>query len=195
MITYPIISLKDGHYIGTVAAHLPTIELFGNYGNVYDINSQFLVAFDRKGNLLAVGASNDLVGKNFFGNETQNFINYNKHLNNLTRYLLAGNSGYSLYDYGRGERLNTQSPILVETKPVYFLQIVTPTGRIYSEINPVLFTEGAKIFSLLTGTTAAIIVLIFLLRKWYGILQYEAYCSMKLKKEHGIWISQIINWR
>jgi signal transduction histidine kinase len=173
VITYPITSVDDGHYIGTVVANLPTIEFFKNYGNVNDINSQFLVAFDRKGNLLAVGASGDLVGKNFFGNETQQFINYNKELNNLTQYLLAGNIGHAMYDYGRGERLNTQSPILVGTKPVYFLQIVTPTDRIYLKINSVLFTEGIKMFSLLTGTTAAIIVLVFLLRKWYRILQEE----------------------
>ena len=173
VITYPITSVDDGHYIGTVVANIPTIEFFKNYGNVNDINSQFLVAFDTKGNLLAVGASGDLVGKNFFGNETQQFINYNKELNNLTQYLLAGNIGHAMYDYGRGERLNTQSPILVETKPIYFLQVVTPTDRIYLKINSVLFTEGIKMFSLLTGTTASIIVLVFLLRKWYSILQEE----------------------
>jgi signal transduction histidine kinase len=173
VITYPITSVEDGHYIGTVVANLPTIEFFKNYGNVNDINSQFLVVFDRNGNLLAVGASGDLVGKNFFGNETQQFINYNKVLNNLTQYLLAGNAGYAMYDYGKGERLNTQSPILVGTQPVYFVQVVTPTDRIYLKINSVLFIEGIKMFSLLTGTTAAIIFLVFLLRKWYGILEDE----------------------
>ena len=135
VITYPITSVEDGHYIGTVVANIPTIEFFKNYGNVNDINSQFLVVFDRNGNLLAVGASGDLVGKNFFANETQQFINYNKVLNNLTQYLLAGNAGYAMYDYGKGERLNTQSPILVGTQPVYFVQVVTPTDRIYLKIN------------------------------------------------------------
>jgi signal transduction histidine kinase len=173
VITYPIKSMEDGHYIGTVVANLPTVEFFKNYGNVNDISSQFLVAFDRTGNLLAVGASGDLVGKNFFGNETQKFINYNKVLNNLTQYLLAGNAGHAMYDYGRGERLNTQSPILVGEEPVYFVQVVTPTDRIYLKIDSVLFTEGLKMFSLLTGTTAAIIVLVFLLRKWYSVLEDE----------------------
>ena len=82
VITYPIISLDDGHYIGTIVAGLPTIEFFKNYGNVNDINSQFLVAFDKKGNLLAVGANGDLMGKNFLG-ETQQFINNNRDLNNF----------------------------------------------------------------------------------------------------------------
>jgi signal transduction histidine kinase len=172
-ITYPIVSLADGHYIGTAIADLPTIDFFKTYGNVENINSQFLVGFDTIGNLLAVGASKDLVGKDFFGNETQAFINHNKILNNLTLSLLAGNKGYALYDYGTGERLNTDSPILVGTKPVYFLQVVTPTDRVYTTINSVLFSESVKMFSLLTGTTAAIIVIVFLLRKWYSMLQNE----------------------
>lgn len=172
-ITVPILSIEDNHYIGAVVAQLPTVELFRNYGNVENISSQFLVAFDKKGNLLAVGASQDLVGKNFFGNETQEFINNNKKLNNLTQYLLAGKRGYDLYDFGRGERLNTQSPIFVESKPAYFLQVVTPTDRIYAKINSVLFSEGLKLFSLLTGTTAAIVILVFLLRKWYSVLHDE----------------------
>jgi signal transduction histidine kinase len=172
-ITYPIISLIDGHYIGTAIANLPTIDYFKTYGNVENINSQFLVAFDKLGNLLAVGASKDLVGKNFFGNVTQAFIDHNQVLNNLTHSMLAGNDGYALYNYGKGERLNTESPILVGTRPVYFLQVVTPTDRIYTTINSVLLNEGIKMFSLLTGTTAAIIVLVILLRKWYGMLQNE----------------------
>ena len=172
-ITYPIVSVIDGHYIGTAIANLPTIDYFKTYGNVENIKSQFLVAFDKLGNLLAVGASKDLVGKNFFGNETQAFIDHNQVLNNLTHSMLAGNDGYALYNYGKGERLNTESPILVGTRPVYFLQVVTPTDRIYTTINSVLLNEGIKMFSLLTGTTAAIIVLVILLRKWYGMLQNE----------------------
>lgn len=172
-ITYPIVSVIDGHYIGTAIANLPTIDYFKTYGNVENINSQFLVAFDKLGNLLAVGASKDLVGKNFFGNVTQAFIDHNQVLNNLTHSMLAGNDGYALYNYGKGERLNTESPILVGTRPIYFLQVVIPTDRIYTTINSVLLNEGIKMFSLLTGTTAAIIVLVILLRKWYGMLQNE----------------------
>ena len=172
-ITYPIVSVIDGHYIGTAIANLPTIDYFKTYGNVENISSQFLVTFDKLGNLLAVGASKDLVGKNFFGNETQSFIDHNQVLNNLTHSMLAGNNGYALYNYGKGERLNTESPILVGTRAVYFLQVVTPTDRIYTTINSVLLSEGIKMFSLLTGTTAAIIVLVIFLRKWYGMLQNE----------------------
>jgi len=172
-ITYPIISRATGEYLGLLAAEIPTVKFFQNYGNVYDINSQFLVAFDRNANLLAVGASNDLVGKNFFENYTQNFVNHNKILNKLTHDLLAGEGGYAVYDYGKGERLNTQSPILVGSDPSYFLQIVTPTTTIYSQVNSVLFIEGIKLFSLISGTTAAIILLVYILGKWNSTLDNE----------------------
>ena len=172
-ITYPIINRDTGKYIGLVAAEIPTVEFFENYGNVHDINSQFLVVYDKNANLLAVGASKDLVGKNFFGEFTQNFVNHNAILNNLTHDLQGGKEGYAVYDYGRGERLNTQSPILVGSSPAYFLQIVTPTDSIYSQVNSILFTEGIKLFSLIAGTTAAIIVLVFVLSKWNSSLDNE----------------------
>ena len=67
--------------------------------------------------MLANGASQDLVGQNYFGKYTQQFINHNFILNNITRALLEGNPGVAVYDYGRGERLTTGSPIFVNGKP------------------------------------------------------------------------------
>ncbi|MDP8940971.1 MAG: sensor histidine kinase [Thermoproteota archaeon] len=172
-ITYPIVNRETGQYIGLVGLSIPTVNFFAHYGNVLDINSQFLVVFDGNATLLAVGASQDLVGKNFFGDYTQRFINHNTILNNLTRNLLDGNSGSAVYDYGQGERLTTAYPIFVNDKPTYFIQIVTPTSQIYTQINDVLLTERLKMFSLLAGTTAAIAVLIIFLVKWSSTLGNE----------------------
>ena len=172
-ITYPIVNRETGQYIGLVGLSIPTVNFFAHYGNVLDINSQFLVVFDGNATLLAVGASQDLVGKNFFGDYTQRFINHNTILNNLTRNLLDGNSGSAVYDYGQGERLTTAYPIFVNDKPTYFIQIVTPTSQIYSHINDVLVAERLKMFSLLAGTTAAIAVLIIFLVKWSSTLGNE----------------------
>src|SRR6185437_5497860 len=126
-ISYPIVSMHTGQYIGIVGTVIPTESFFAHYGNIHDINSRFLVVFDRNGAMLASGASKTVVGKSFFGDVTQRFIDYNPTLNNLTRSLLAGNSGYAVYDYGRGERITTQHPIFVNSKPVYYVQIVQPT--------------------------------------------------------------------
>ncbi len=172
-ITYPIVNRETGQYIGLVGLSIPTVNFFAHYGNVLDINSQFLAVFDGNATILAVGASQDLVGKNFFGDYTQRFINHNTILNNLTRNLLDGNSGSAVYDYGQGERLTTAYPIFVNDKPIYFIQLVTPTSEIYSHINEVLVAERVKMFSLLAGTTAAIAVLIIFLVKWSSTLGNE----------------------
>jgi signal transduction histidine kinase len=172
-ITYPIVNRETGEYIGLVGLSIPTVNFFAHYGNVLDINSQFLAVFDGNATILAVGASQDLVGKNFFGDYTQRFINHNTILNNLTRNLLDGNSGSAVYDYGQGERLTTAYPIFVNDKPIYFIQLVTPTQEIYSHINEVLVAERVKMFSLLAGTTAAIAVLIIFLVKWSSTLGNE----------------------
>jgi hypothetical protein len=173
-ITYPIINRTSGEYIGLLGTSIPTVQFFAHYGNVDNINSQFLVAYNKNATLLANGASQDLVGEYFFGSEAQKLINYNEILNNSTRRLLAGKADYAVYDYGEGERLTTGNPILVNDESRYFIQVVTPTEEIYAQVGDVLFIQRIRMFSFLAGTTtAAIAVLILLLTKWNVILRKE----------------------
>jgi signal transduction histidine kinase len=172
-ISYPIINRDTGQFIGIVAASIPTVPFFAHYGNIEHINTQFLVAYDTNGTMLANGAGQTFVGQNFFGKYTQQFVNHDMVLNNLTRTLLAGSPGLGIYDYGRGERLTTDYPIFVNGKPTYFIQVVTPTTQIYSDVKGLLSIEDVKMFTLLGGTFAAISVLIIVLIKWTGILDTE----------------------
>ena len=172
-ITYPIINRDSKEYLGMVVTSIPTVKFFAHYGNVKAINTPFLVAYDKNGVMLANGASNNLVGLNFFDRTTQEFINNDATLNNLTRDLLSGNSGYGVYDYGKGERLTTQSAISIDDNSVFSIQLVTPSAQIYSQLNQVLFTERLKMFSLLAGTSAAVLVLIVFLIKWSSSLDTE----------------------
>jgi hypothetical protein len=173
-ITYPIINRTSGEYIGLLGTSIPTVQFFAHYGNVDNINSQFLVAYNKNATLLANGASQDLVGEYFFGSEAQKLINYNEILNNSTRQLLAGKADYAVYDYGEGERLTTGYPIFVNDDPRYFIQVVTPTAEIYAHVGDVLFIQRIRMFSFLAATTtAAIAVLILLLTKWNVILRKE----------------------
>jgi len=172
-LAVPIVNSSSGEFMGIVGAKIPTESYFSLYGNIQDINSQFLVVSDKKGTLLAVGADKSLVGKNFFGEFVQNFTNHNPILMNLTQNLLQGIPGYAIYDYGRGERLTTNAPVFIQGKPLYFIQIVTPTTTIYSEINNVLFEEKLTMFSLIGGIIAAITALIIVLIKWNSILNNE----------------------
>jgi signal transduction histidine kinase len=183
VLAVPIVNSDTGEYIGTIGAKIPTESFFSLYGNVHDINSQFLVVYDKKGMLLAVGADKSLLGKNFFGEFVQNFTNHNPILLNLTQNLLQGISGYGIYDYGRGERLTTSYPIFIQDTPSYFIQVVTPTATIYSEINNILFGEKLTMFSLIAGTIFAITILIMFLIKWNSILNNEVKKRTKQLKE------------
>ena len=172
-ITHPIVNSETNEYIGLVGASIPTVNFFEEYGNVHNVNSPFLAVFDKRGILLAVGADQNMIGKNFFGDYVQNFVNHNTILNNLTRSLLSGNSGYAVYDYGRGERLTTQYPVYVNDEPTYFIQVITPTSTIYSNINSILAQELSTMFTLIAGTTAAVAVLILFLIRWNSMLGME----------------------
>ncbi|HLN35854.1 MAG TPA: sensor histidine kinase [Nitrososphaeraceae archaeon] len=166
----PIINQDNGQYMGLVETKIPTESFFEHHGNVHDINSQFLVVYDNKGNLLAVGADEKLVGKDFFGETVQNFTNHNIILNNITQDLLEGKPRYAVYDYGKGGRLTTTYPVLISEIPEYFIMVVTPTKSLYSEINSVLLGEKIKTISLIIGSIAAIMALVILLVKWNLIL-------------------------
>jgi len=101
-------------------------------------------------------------------------MNHNEILNNLTRNMLSGKSGYGVYDYGEGERLTTQYPVFVNGNPEFFIQIVTPTSEIYAKINEVLSIQQVRILPLIVvASTVAIVVLVILLKKWNIILANE----------------------
>jgi signal transduction histidine kinase len=172
-ITSPVIDRESGKYLGLIGASVPTVHFFQHYGNVHDINSQFLVAFDKKGILLAVGASQELVGLDYFGDAVQAFVNHNAALNSHTSKMLNGESGHVLYDYGRGERLTTYRPVYVADKPTYFLQVVTPTATLYSQIEPILSRESAKLTLFLAGSIAASAILVIFLLFWNSFLRKE----------------------
>jgi signal transduction histidine kinase len=173
IITNPVIDRETKQYLGLVGVSIPTVRFFEHYGNVYDINTQFLVALDKKGTLLAAGADQSLVGLDFFGETTQNFVNHNPTLNRITTELLQGTAGYDIYDYGMGERLTTYQPIYVAGNPTYFLQVVTPTDTIYSQIGPILSQESGKLALLLAGPTGASAILIIFLVLWNSSLGKE----------------------
>jgi len=172
-IGVPVINRDNNQYMGLIGATIPTEKFFARYGNVHDVNSQFLVIYDKNGTILAVGADRNLVGENFFGTTVQNFIGHNEILNNLTGSLLKGHPNYGVYDYGRSDRINTGQPILVQNTPTYFLQIVTPTKAIFSKISDTLFTDRLKGYSLLVAVFASVGSLVIFLLKWNNTMEKE----------------------
>jgi signal transduction histidine kinase len=173
-LTFPIINRESSQYVGMVGVEIPTVDFFARYANVYDVNSKFLEAYDSNTNYIATPRT-QFLGKSFFDNEVQKFFNYSDTQNEYYRKVFAGQllGGYAVYDFGSGERLNTGYAMFLQGKPAYFTFTITPTADIYSHVNEVLFTERLKMFSLLAGTIAAVLVLIILLIKWNNILNKE----------------------
>lgn len=180
-IAVPMINRENNQYLGLIGASIPTEKFFSRYGNVHDINSQFLVVYDKSGTILSVGADRSIVGKNFFSKTVQGFITQNEILNNLTRTLLAGKSNFGVYDYGRTERINTGQPVLIQDIPTYFIQVVTPTREIFAKTADTLFTERLKSYSLLTAVFASVAILTIFLLKWSNTMEKEV-----IKRTHEL---------
>jgi signal transduction histidine kinase len=171
-ITYPIIERGTGEYIGTIATSIPTVGFFAHYGNIYDVKSQYLAVLDSNSTQL-IHPVESFVGTPFFGNYTQETTGHNDILNNLISTVMAGKPSFAVYEFKNGERLNTGYPIFVQGTPRYSAFVITPTSTIYSQINSNISLERLEMFSLLAGTTAAVIVLILFLMKWSSSLDNE----------------------
>ncbi|HEY8522532.1 MAG TPA: ATP-binding protein [Nitrososphaeraceae archaeon] len=173
-LTVPIVNSDSGKYIGTIGIQIPTEPFFAHSGNINNVNSQFLVAYDSKQNYLATPRT-QFIGKNFFDTDVQKFFNVTNIQNNYYRKIFSGEllGGSAVYDFGSGERLNTGYPILLQEKPTYFIFVITPTTQIYSHINDILHTERVKGFSLIFGLSFAVLILILFLIKWNNTLNIE----------------------
>ena len=174
-LTYPIINMNSKEYLGLVAAQTPTVQFFQHYGNIHNITSQYLAVLDSHSVQLIqlIHPVKAFVGTPFFGGYTQQITGHNTVLNNLIRQVMSGQPGIAVYDFVNGQRLNTGYPIFIQGKPTYFVFVITPTSNIYSQINSIIFTERIEMLSLLSGITAAIVVLVLFLVKWSSTLQSE----------------------
>ncbi|MDQ6724287.1 MAG: sensor histidine kinase [Thermoproteota archaeon] len=173
-IAYPIIGNNTKkEYIGLVGVVLPASEFFDDFGNIYNIKSQYLSVLDSKATHLAHPLIS-LIGLPFFGNKSQEIIGHNNVLNNLIKtVLISGKPSSGIYDFKNVERFTTGYPIMLTGSPKYSVFIITPTSTIYSKINDVIFTERLEMFSLIAGITASIMILIVFLIRWNSILDKE----------------------
>ncbi|MBV9177296.1 MAG: sensor histidine kinase [Nitrososphaeraceae archaeon] len=171
-ISYPIINRETGQYIGLVGSSVPATQFFEHYGNIFDIKSQYLAVLDRNSNQL-IHPIKSFIGKPFFGSYTQQITGHNNALNGLVRQVMSGKSDFAVYSFENGERLNTGFPIFLNGKPTYFVFVITPTSAIYSQIDKIISTERLEMFSLIVGTTVAIVILVVFLIRWSSKLDNE----------------------
>ena len=190
-IAYPILNGETNEYMGLVSASIPTVDFFSRFGNVYDVQSQYLIALDKNANYLTHG-NRELVGKNFFEETTQNSSASSAALNELVDRVLSSESGYTVYDSAEGERLATAYPVSIygERPPSYAVLITTTTSQIYSQIENILLGQRIETFALLGIITVAVILFTAFLFKWNSSLKAEVQRRTKELNESNRYLSE-----
>lgn len=165
-MTYPIITTNSSgsYYSGLVGVTIPINEFFNYYGNVYDIQSQYLSVLDNR-DMLLVHPISSIVGKPFFGNFTQNLTGHNDMLNSLVKTVMSGKPSSAVYELINNERLTTGYPVFIEGSPKYSVFVISPTSFIYSKINEIIDKERLQMLTLIIGIIAAVLLLIIFLNR------------------------------
>jgi signal transduction histidine kinase len=161
-IGIPITNIETGTHVGIIATAPLTTKFFERYGNILNVDTQFIVAVDRQGNYLTA-APPELVGKDFFGQEVQKLTNGNPDVYRLYENAVRfGKPGSAVFDSGFGERFATAYPVVYGHQGQIMTVILsTPTAAIYSQIENALFIQKLQTIIILTAATSATSALIF----------------------------------
>jgi signal transduction histidine kinase len=171
-IGVPITNLETGSHIGIIATAPFTTKFFERYGNILNINTQFIVAVDRDGKYLTA-APPELVGKDIFGEEVQKLTNGNPDVYRLYEDAVRfGEPGSAVFDAGFGEHFATAYPVVYGPQGQIMTVILsTPTAAIYSEIENALFIQKLQTIIILTAATSATSALIFFILRRNAALE------------------------
>jgi signal transduction histidine kinase len=166
-IGIPITNLETGKHVGIIATAPLTTKFFERYGNILNINTQFIAAVDREGKYLTA-APPELVGKDILGQEVQKVTNGNPEVYRLYEHAVRyGEPGSAVFSTGSGEHFATAYPVVYGPQGQIMTVILsTPTAAIYLEIENALFIQKLQTIIILTAATSATSVLIyFILRR------------------------------
>ncbi|MGY5147918.1 MAG: sensor histidine kinase [Candidatus Nitrosopumilus sp. bin_7KS] len=163
-IIFPVIDKQTNISKGLLLVTFPSSEFFKRHGNIYDIESQFLMVMDEN-NVLLIHPNMENVGKNFFGDEIQQNIKHNLLLNEHISHVLKGNLSTIIFslDDNIGERINSAISVTVNGKNEFMFGVVTPTQSINQEIDEIIFFTKIQTIFLLLSTI--IVLLLFLLKR------------------------------
>jgi signal transduction histidine kinase len=171
-IGIPITNLETGKHVGMIATAPLTNKFFERYGNILNINAQFIVAVDRDGKYLTA-VPPELVGKDFFGEEVQKLTNGNPDVYRLYENSVRfGKPGSAVFDAGAGERFATAYPVLYGHQgQIMTVLLSTPTSAIYSQIENALFIQQLQTIFILAAASSAISALIFFILRRNAALE------------------------
>ena len=163
-ITFPVMDAQTSAYKGLLLVTFPSSEFFKRHGNIYDVESQFLMVMDEN-NVLLIHPNVENVGKNFFEDEIQKNIDRNFLLNEHISRVLQGNLSTAIFtlDDNIGERINSAIPVTVNGKNEFVFGVVTPTQSINQEIDEIIFFTKIQTVFLLLSTI--VVLLVFMLKR------------------------------
>ena len=165
-ITVPIFDFSKSAYVGLIGITIPTLDLVERYGNVLDTTKLRLVFYDKNATLLAgYPLPNSIIGKSLFSPENQKTITDAGRplVNNLFRKVISGQAYTAEFDIGDGSRLVSGSPMYVDARPIYYLNIATPFSQILSPVQDLLHNELLLNVVVLIAFTATMCYLIFIM--------------------------------
>ena len=163
-VIFPIIDEQTKSSVGLLLITFASSEFFERHGNIYDVESRFLMVMDEN-HILLIHPNMENVGKDFFGNEIQTDIEQNSLLNSHISDILQGDLSTIIFtmDDDIGERINSGISVTVNGKNEFVFAVVTPTHSINKEVDEtIFFTKIQTIFLLLLVTS---VLLIFLAKR------------------------------
>ena len=159
-------------YLGLVAVSMPVSGIFERFGNIYDIDIQYLVGYDKNGTIMITPRS-EFIGKNFMNPEVQQVTDKSGVYNRIIKNLVNGTQDQGIYSTDLGERYTTAFPIVFNGNMAYGLAVVTPTDSIYNDINEIMSNERIQSALLFFAMVAGLVVVFILLRNWGRDLDKE----------------------
>jgi len=162
-ITFPIIN-EQNTPIGLLLVTFASSEFFERHGNIYDIESQFLVVMDEN-HILLVHPNMENAGKDFFDEDIQLQTQQNQLYNTHILNVLENNLSTIIFtlDDEIGERINSGIAVEINGKNEFMFAVVTPTQSINKEVDEIIFFGKIQTVFLLLSTIT--VLLIFLIKR------------------------------
>jgi len=163
-IIVPVINNVTNTFHGLLLVTLSSSKFFERHGNIYDIESQFLMVIDEHNRLL-IHPKSENVGKNFFGEGIKESIGDNSFLIPYISNVFQGNPSTVIFtlDDEIGERIHSAISVKVNEKNEFLFAVVTPVQSINKEIDEVIFFTKIQTTFLLLSTI--VVLLIFLIKR------------------------------
>lgn len=162
-LAYPVVD-KNNILQGIIGIAFDPSQFFSKHGNIFDINSEYLVVIDNDGQFIIAPKNPiiDLVGKKFYDSDVQQFLRNDQNTIKLFEDMMNGSAAkYSITETELGETLSTGIPIVVDEKTEYFALIVVHTESLYSNAESTLQTNRLVLISFATALVVGIILFAF----------------------------------